>query len=100
MNNKMGRVFAVLCALALAAVWAVPAGAQMSEAKEKPPMYSYVGNWSIPRAQWAEMAKSTADDRKLLDQAMASGTIVAYGSDVNLVHQPDGETHDDWWSAM
>jgi len=100
MNNKMGRVFAVLCALALAAVWAVPAGAQMSEAKEKPPMYSYVGNWAIPRAQWAEMAKSSAADQKILDQAMASGTIVAYGNDVNLVHQADGDTHDDWWSAM
>jgi hypothetical protein len=25
---------------------------------------------------------------------------VGYGNDINLVHQPDGETHDDWWSAM
>ena len=25
---------------------------------------------------------------------------MGYGNDVNLVHQPDGETHDDWWSAM
>jgi hypothetical protein len=100
MNTKTGRVLAGLCALAVAAVWAVPAGAQMSEVKEKPPMYSYVGNWAIPRAQWAEMAKANAADQKILDQAMASGTIVAYGNDVNLVHQADGNTHDDWWSAM
>jgi hypothetical protein len=84
----------------MAAVWALPMGAQMSDVKEKPPMYSYVGNWAIPRAQWAEMAKNTAGEQKILDQAMASGTIVAYGNDVNLVHQADGETHDDWWSAM
>ena len=97
----MGRVSAGLCALlAMATVLAVPAGAQMSEVKEKPPMYSYVGFWNIPRAQWAEMAKSSAADQKILDQAMASGAIVAYGNDVNLVHQPDGDTHDDWWSAM
>jgi len=98
MNRKMG-ILAALCALAMAAVWAAPAAAQM-EVKEKPPMYSYVGYWAIPRAQWAEMEKNTSADQKILDQAMVSGTIVAYGNDVNLVHQPDGATHDDWWSSM
>jgi len=89
-----------VCALALAAFWVAPASAQMTEVKEKPRMYSYVGEWNIPRAQWAEMEKSDAADAKVLDKALASGTIVAYGNDVNLVHQPDGYTHDDWWSAM
>ena len=99
MNKKLWRFFAGVCALAMA-VWAAPASAQMSEVKEKPPMYSYVGNWSIPRAQWAEMEKANAADQKVLDKAMADGAIVAYGNDVNLVHQPDAETHDDWWSSM
>ena len=63
-------------------------------------MYSYVANWSIPRAQWADMEKANAADQKVLDKALADGTIVGYGSDMNLIHQPDGETHDDWWSAM
>ena len=70
------------------------------EPKEKPPMYSYVGFWSIPRAQWAEMDKNTALDQKILDKALADGTIVAYGNDLNLVHTAEGATHDDWWSAM
>ena len=100
MKRNLGRVFAGLCALVMAAVWAAPASAQTSEVKEKPPMYSYLGNWNIPRAQWAEMAKASAADQQVLDKALASGTIVAYGNDVNLVHQPDGDTHDDWWSAM
>jgi len=100
MSKKLGRVFAGLCALAMVAVWAAPAGAQTSEVKEKPPMYSYVGNWNIPRAQWGEMEKAASADQKILEQAIASGTIVGYGSDTNLVHQPDGSTHDDWWSAM
>src|SRR5215469_15888123 len=100
MNRKMGRILAVLCALAMVAVLALPAAAQTSEVKEKPPMYTYVGNWAIPRAQWAEMAKNTASDQATLEKAMAAGTIVGYGNDVNLVHQADGETHDDWWSAM
>ena len=100
MNRKLWRVFAGLCALTLAAVWAAPASAQTSETKEKPAMYSYIGNWDIPRAHWADMEKANTADQKILDKAMASGTIVGYGNDVILVHQPDGETHDDWWSAM
>ncbi len=100
MSKKLGRLFAGMCALAVAAVWTAPACAQMAEVKEKPPMYSYVGFWSIPRAQWADMEKNEAGDQKMLDQGMASGTIVAYGNDINLVHQPDGATHDDWWSSM
>jgi hypothetical protein len=100
MNRKLWKVFAGLCALAMSAVWASPARAQTSEVKEKPAMYSYVAFWNIPRAQWADMAKAAAADQKILDQAIANGTIVAYGNDVNVIHQPDGETHDAWWSAM
>jgi hypothetical protein len=78
----------------------MPASAQTTEVKEKPPMYSYVGFWAIPRAQWGAMAKSDEADRAVLDKALASGTIVAYGNDENLVHTVDGETHDGWWSSM
>jgi hypothetical protein len=100
MKRRSWCVFAGLCALVLATVWAaVPASAQMSEAKEKTPMYSYVSFWNIPRAQWAEMAKEEASDRQILDKAIADGTLVGYGHDVNLVHQADQDTHDEWWSA-
>jgi len=78
---------------------AVPACAQ-DEPKEKPPMYSYIGFWNIPRAQWADMEKNIAVDQKILDKALADGTIVGCGNDLNLVHTADGATHDDWWSAM
>ena len=99
MNRTLLR-FAGLCTLALVATWAMPARAQVSEMKEKPPMYTYVGFWSIPRAQWGDMQKADEADQKVLSQALASGTIVGYGSDINLVHSPDGPTHDDWWSSM
>ncbi len=100
MERKLWRVFAGLCVLAMSAVWAAPALAQMSDVKEKPPMYSYVGFWNIPRAQWAEMEKADMADQKILDKAIANGNIVGYGHDMNLVHQPDGSTHDEWWSSM
>jgi hypothetical protein len=99
MNQSFCRVFQAGLALALATVCIPSAPAQTAEVKEKPPMYSYISNWSLPRAQWSEMEKSFAADDKILEKAISSGTIVGYGHDVNLVHRPDGETHDDWWSA-
>lgn len=100
LNSKRWKFAGAMFALTMAVVWALPAKAQMADSKEKPPMYSYVGFWNIPRAQWAEMEKADAADAKTLDAAMASGAIVAYGNDVNLIHDPDGATHDDWWSSM
>ncbi|MFZ1131025.1 MAG: hypothetical protein WAN38_09655 [Terriglobales bacterium] len=99
MQKQVWGSLAGMCTLALIFVCSTAASAQ-DEPKEKPPMYSYVSNWSIPRAQWAEMAKADAADQSILEKALADGTIIGYGSDTNLVHQADGPTHDDWWSAM
>jgi hypothetical protein len=100
MNGKVWKDFATVGALALSAVWAGQAGAQTPEVKEKPTLYTYVADWNIPREKWADMEKSYAPEQKLLDKAIADGTIIGYGNDVTLVHQGDGVTHDDWWSAM
>ncbi|MFZ3266429.1 MAG: hypothetical protein WA172_20675 [Terriglobales bacterium] len=101
MNRKMWEVSAAMLGmLAMATMWAAPANAQMSDSKEKPPMYSYVANWSIPRAQWSEMGKAGAANQSILEKAIADGSIVAYGNDEELIHQPDGATHDSWWSAL
>jgi hypothetical protein len=99
MNRTLWRL-SVLCTLVLAAVWVIPASAQMAEVKEKPRMYTYVGFWTIPRAQWADMAKADAADKPLLDKALAAGTLVGYGNDTNLLHSTDGSTNDGWWSSM
>jgi hypothetical protein len=101
MNSKLWRVVVIgLCVLTMSAVWAAPASAQMSEVKEKPPMYTYVADWAIPRANWGEMVKANAADQQMLEKATANGTLVGYGSDTNMVHRVDGMTHDDWWSSM
>jgi hypothetical protein len=99
MKRQRGRMFAGLCAIGIAVVIVAPAGAQTSEVKEKPPMYCYISNWEIPRAQWSEMEKAGEADRAALEKALAGGTIVGYGNDVNLIHRADGETHDQWWCA-
>ncbi|MGC2401509.1 MAG: hypothetical protein WA510_17060 [Acidobacteriaceae bacterium] len=100
MNGKVWKDFATVGALALSAVCAGQAGAQTPEVKEKPALYTYVADWNIPREKWADMDKSLPPEQKLMDKAMADGTIVGHGTDVTLVHQGDGVTHDDWWSAM
>ncbi|MGB8030769.1 MAG: hypothetical protein WCF30_14030 [Terracidiphilus sp.] len=100
MNTRHWSVFTGLCGVAAFALSAIPSGAQATDVKEKPPMYSYVANWQIPRAHWAEMDAANGADKAILDKALADGTLVGYGNDVNMVHTPDGETHDDWWSSM
>ena len=96
MNKK---ILAGVCTLAISILCGTTALAQ-TEVKEKAPMYSYIGNWAIPRAGWGDMAKNTAEDNKVVAKAHAAGTLVGYGDDVTLVHQGDGTTHDQWWSAM
>ncbi len=90
----------ILVGMFAVATLGVSAVAQSTEVKEKPPMYSYVGNWSIPRAQWGDVAKLNAADKALLDKAMAAGTLVGYGNDESLVHVDGDSTHDSWWSSM
>lgn len=99
MKIKLWSMFAGLFVLVISTLCAVPARAQMSEVKEKPPMYSYVANWDIPRANWPDMDKAAAANNATMEKALADGTIVGYGYDTNLVHQLSLETHDDWWSA-
>jgi hypothetical protein len=99
MNKKLLWMFAFMCALAMLAASAAPASAQ-DQPKEKPPMYTYIANWAIPRAQWAELEKNANANQGTLEKAMADGTIIGYGSDINEVHQVDGATHDNWWSSM
>ncbi|HUY82385.1 MAG TPA: hypothetical protein VMU92_11740 [Acidobacteriaceae bacterium] len=102
MSKSKWKIFAVVCAIALGAIVVAPVSAQSQAqaVKPKPPMYGYISNWQIPRAHWAEMKSSAANDSAMLDKAMADGTIIGYGSDENLVHTPDGWTHDDWFASM
>jgi len=98
MNYQSSGVFAGAVALVVCGTWTGQAYAQ-AEVKEKPPMYSYVANWVIPRAQWAELEKGRGDS-KIYEKALSSGTLVGYGNDTTLVHSADGPTHDNWWSSM
>ena len=100
MRSTERGALAALCTLVLVGAWATQAGAQSTEVKEKPPMYTYVSNWTIPRARWADMEKEATADAKVFEKVMSGGGLVGYGDDTNLVHQADGDTHDSFWSGM
>ena len=100
MSTKLMKTFVGICALTMAVVCAAPLLVQSPASKDKPAMYSYVSFWNIPRAQWAEMEKADAADQTILNKAIADGNLIGFGNDVNLVHQPDGSTNDEWWSSM
>jgi hypothetical protein len=99
MSKKLFCVLAGSCGLMVFALCGLPSHAQTTPAKEKPPIYTYVATWQIPRAHWSEVAKSNEADKPVLDKALADGTIIGYGSDSTLVHQADGPTHDNWWTS-
>jgi hypothetical protein len=99
MRKLAGTALAGLCIVGAMSLALTSATAQTAETKEKPAIYTYVSNWAIPRGKWADMDKDTASTNKALEHALASGTIIAYGDDINLVHTSEGATHDGWWSA-
>src|SRR6476620_1909341 len=94
MFNIKGTFFSLICILAAA----VPSLAQ-SAAREKSPVYTYVAQWAVPRAQWPDMTKADELDRPVLDKLVADGTLTGYGAYTNLIHQEGEPTHGTWFSA-
>jgi hypothetical protein len=92
-NWKFWYACAGLTVLAMFSTWGVPVGAQTREVLEKPPMYSFIAVWNIPRDQWKAREDQSAAARKILDRAISEGTIVAYGFDGNPLH-------DTFWLSM
>ncbi len=88
----------VLCALTLLSLAANPAAAQAPSA-EKPVLYTYVSEWTVPRAMWADYLKLDAADTDTMKKAVADGTLVSFGSYVVLNHQEGEPTHGTWFSA-
>jgi hypothetical protein len=76
----------------------VPAQSQMA-AKDKPPVYTYVATWDVPRAQWADMAKVDEQDKPLMEKLVADGVLVGYGTYVNVIHQEGEPTNGSWFTA-
>ncbi|HKV28106.1 MAG TPA: hypothetical protein VJN90_07525 [Candidatus Acidoferrales bacterium] len=75
--------------------------APYAAAQERPAqiLYTYVANWSVPRAQWGGMDKFAQGMTPTLDKLVNDGTLTGYGSADPVVHTEDGPTHEDWLQA-
>ncbi|MBZ5515657.1 MAG: hypothetical protein LAN62_12615 [Acidobacteriia bacterium] len=94
------RLVQYVCSLIFVALAAgLPLRAQSAD-QGKAPMYSYISEWAVPRAQWADMEKLDDQEKSLMDKLIADGTIVSYASFTNLLHQEGEPTHGTWFSAM
>lgn len=92
------RYLATLCFAALfiagIALTPKPAAAQTTQ-----DYYTYVSQWAVPRAQWDAFAKQEESSVPIMKKLVADGTIVAWGNEAVRVHQEDGYTHAEWFTA-
>lgn len=93
------RFIGAMCLLALFVLAAnVPLAAQGME-QGKDPVYIYVAEWEVPRAQWGEMTKQNDAQRPVLDKLVADGTLIGYGQFSSMIHAEGSPTHGSWFSA-
>jgi hypothetical protein len=74
-----------------------PAVAQT--AAEKPPLYTYVSEWTVPRAMWPDYDKQQSAGVDAMKKLVADGTLVSFGDFATLNHQEGAPTHGSWFSA-
>lgn len=90
MSKRSVGVFVVML---LAAVVAVPiAFSQMGQGQ--PVVYTFVSQFDVPRAHWAEYSENTQKSFvPIADKLVADGTILSYATFEHIVHTADGYTH-------
>ena len=86
---------ALLCALILP----ISADRATAQSKEKPVQYTYVSEWTVPRAMWGDYLKGDAADTDLMKKGLSDGVITGFGSFAVLTHQEGEPTHGTWFSA-
>jgi hypothetical protein len=86
---------ALLCAL----IVPISADRATAQSKEKPAQYTYVSEWTVPRAMWGDYLKGDAADNETMKKALSDGSITSFGSFAVLTHQEGEPTHGTWFSA-
>ncbi len=85
--------------MVLAAVVIAPiALSQMEQAQ--PVVYTYVSQFQVPRANWAQYSENTEKTFvPVAEKLVADGTILSYSTFETIVHTPEGYTHGAAWSS-
>ena len=100
MKSRLLHSLVLTGALLLTAAGSQSLRAQSNaDEKEKPVIYTYVAQWSSPRADWPAMEKVDAAQKQVFEKLFADGTIIGYGRYRVVSHQEGQPTHGDWWTA-
>jgi hypothetical protein len=80
------------------AVVVVPAA--ISQMEPTPRVYTFVSQFQVPRANWAQYAEDTEKTVvPIAEKMLADGNIVSWSTFEQVVHTPDGYTHGAAWSS-
>ncbi len=95
----MKRILGLLVVMVLAVVIAIPTALPQTE-QAKPVVYTYVSQFQVPRANWAQYAEDTEKTFvPIAEKGLADGTITSWSTFETLVHTPEGYTHGSAWSS-
>src|SRR5467141_2648412 len=80
------------------AVVVVPAA--ISQMEPTPRVYTFVSQFQVPRANWAQYAEDTEKTFvPVAERMLADGSIVSWSTFEQVVHTPEGFTHGAAWSS-
>jgi hypothetical protein len=80
------------------AVAVVPAA--ISQMEPTPRVYTFVSQFQVPRANWAQYSEDTEKTFvPVAEKMLADGNIVSWSTFEQVVHTPDGYTHGAAWSS-
>jgi len=95
----MKRILGLLVVVVLAVVIAVPTAIPQTE-QGQPVIYTYVSQFQVPRANWAQYSEDTEKTfMPIAEKLVSDGTITGWSTFETLVHTPDGYTHGTAWSS-
>ena len=80
------------------AVVVVPAA--ISQMEPTPRVYTFVSQFQVPRANWAQYSEDTEKTFvPIAEKMLADGSIVSWSTFEQVVHMPEGFTHGAAWSS-
>ena len=80
------------------AVMLVPAA--LPQMEPTPIVYTYVSQFQVPRANWAQYSEDTEKTFvPIAEKMLADGSIAGWSTFEQVVHTPDGFTHGAAWSS-
>src|SRR5229473_8664227 len=84
--------------LIVLAVMFVPAA--LPQMEPTPVVYTYVSQFQIPRANWAQYSEDTEKSFvPVVEKSLAEGTILSWSTFEQVIHTPEGYTHGAAWSS-